>query len=199
MSCCGQFSARFFILEVSPFCHSYLEVLAISKKEFSLNEEIRDKEVRVIDDDGSQLGIMTSRDALDRAATKNLDLVKITPQATPPVCRIMDYGKFRFEQAKKEKEARKNQKVVDIKEVRLSVNIDTHDFDTKVGHACRFLKCGDNVKVSVRFRGRELHHTKLGEELLQRFAAACSEFGTVDKPPKLEGRNMALTIVQKKV
>lgn len=174
-------------------------MLAISKKEFSLNEEIRDKEVRVIDDDGSQLGIMTSRDALDRAATKNLDLVKIAPQATPPVCRIMDYGKFRFEQAKKEKEARKNQKVVDIKEVRLSVNIDTHDFDTKVGHACRFLKGGDNVKVSVRFRGRELHHTKLGEELLQRFAAACSEFGTVDKPPKLEGRNMALTIVQKKV
>ena len=128
-----------------------LEVLNISSKELQINEEIRDKEVRVIDSNGEQLGIMKLEEALDRAAASNLDLVKIAPQAQPPVCKIIDYGKFRFEQAKREKEAKKNQRVVDIKEIRLSFNIDTHDFNTKAGHAARFLKDGDKVKVSIRF------------------------------------------------
>ena len=148
-----------------------LEVLNISSKELQINEEIRDKEVRVIDSNGEQLGIMKLEEALDRAAASNLDLVKIAPQAQPPVCKIIDYGKFRFEQAKREKEAKKNQRVVDIKEIRLSLNIDTHDFNTKAGHAARFLKDGDKVKVSIRFRGREMGHPELGYEIMQKFAA----------------------------
>ena len=162
-----------------------------------INEEIRDSEVRVIDQDGSQLGIMSSSDALDAAIKRNLDLVKISPQANPPVCKIMDYGKYRFELAKKEKENRKNQKVVNLKEVRLSPSIDNHDFETKLKNACKFLKNGDKVKVSVRFRGREIHHAALGEELLARFAEGAAEFGTVDKKPKLEGKNMAVIITPK--
>ena len=162
-----------------------------------INEEIRDKEVRVIDADGSQLGIMSATAALDAAIAKNLDLVKISPQANPPVCRIMDYGKYRFDTAKKEKENRKNQKVVNLKEVRLSPSIDNHDFETKLKNACKFLKNGDKVKVSVRFRGREIHHTSLGEELLERFVKGAEEVGTVDKKAKLEGKNMAITISPK--
>ena len=136
--------------------------LTISSKELQINEEIRDKEVRVIDADGSQLGVMSAAQALEKAAASNLDLVKIAPQATPPVCKIIDYGKYRFEQAKREKEARKNQRVVDVKEIRLSLNIDTHDFNTKVGHATRFLKDGDKVNLSIRFRGREMGHPEHG-------------------------------------
>lgn len=173
-----------------------MEVPDISK-ELLINEEIRDKELRVIGEDGSQLGIMSSRDALKLAAEKNLDLVKIAPQAAPPVCRIMDYGKFRFEQAKKEKEARKNQHIVDIKEIRMSLNIDLNDLNTKVGHAVRFLKDGDKVKVSVRFRGREMAHTDHGITLLNRFAESCSETANVEKAPKLEGRSMALFLAPK--
>lgn len=173
---------------------SYEEVPAIASKELLINEQITDKEVRVVDSDGSQLGIMSVRDALDRAIQRNLDLVKIAPKANPPVCRIMDYGKFRFEQSKKEKEARKNQKQVEIKEIRLSVNIDTHDFNTKKNHTLRFLQEGNKVKVSVRFRGREMSHTSLGEARLLEFAEACKEFGNVDKSPKLEGRTMAMII-----
>ena len=127
-----------------------------------INEEIRDKEVRVITDDGEQLGIMSAKDALKKAEQKNLDLVKVAPQANPPVCKIMDYGKYRFEQAKREKEAKKNQRIVETKEIRLSVNIDTHDFDTKLNHALKFLKAGNKVKVSIRFRGREMAHAHLG-------------------------------------
>ena len=171
-----------------------MEVFAIAGKDFLINEQITDKEVRVVGDDGSQLGIMSGYDALERAAASNLDLVKIAPQAAPPVCKIMDYGKFRFEQAKKEKEARKNQKIVEIKEIRLSVNIDTHDFETKLNHALRFLAEGNKVKVSVRFRGREMAHTPLGEKVIVRFAEACKEHGNIDKPPKLEGRNMSVFI-----
>ena len=173
-----------------------MEVFSISK-EVMINEEIRDSEIRVIDQDGSQLGIMSSSEALDIAARKNLDLVKISPQAKPPVCKIMDYGKYRFELAKKEKENRKNQKVVNLKEVRLSPSIDNHDFETKLKNACKFLKNGDKVKVSVRFRGREIHHAALGEELLDRFAQGAQEFGTVDKKAKLEGKSMAITISPK--
>lgn len=167
--------------------------------ELLMNEDIRDKEVRVVGDDNSQLGIMSSSEALKLAIQQNLDLVKIAPQAQPPVCRIMDYGKFRFEQAKKEKEARKNQKVIEIKEVRLSLNIDTHDINTKINQAIKFLNAGDKVKVSVRFRGREMAHTSMGFPLLERFKEAVSEYGNVEKPPKMEGRSMAMFIVSKTI
>ncbi len=162
-----------------------------------INEDIREKEIRVIDADGSQLGIMPTRQALQIAAEKGLDLVDIAPQATPNVCRIMDYGKYRYEQAKREKEARKNQKTVDIKEVRMSMNIDTHDFETKVNQAVKFLKGGDKVKVSVRFRGREMAHTELGKELLDRFKDSVAQAGVIDKPAKMEGRSMAMFISPK--
>ncbi len=166
-------------------------------KELLINEEIRDREIRVIDADGSQLGIMQTREAMRIATEKSLDLVKIAPQAAPPVCRIMDYGKYRFELAKKEKEARKNQKIVDIKEIRMSLNIDTHDLQTKIGHAQQFLKDGDKVKVTVRFRGREMAHTELGGKLLSRFTESCVEFAAVEKMPKLEGRSMSLFLAPK--
>lgn len=174
-----------------------LEVLTIGKLEHQLNEEIRDKEVRVIGPDGAQLGIMSSRDALAQAAELDLDLVKIAPQAQPPVCRIMDYGKFRFEQSKKEKEARKNQHVVEVKEVRMSPNIDSNDFNVKVKNAQKFLKDGNRVKVTVRFRGREMAHTNLGEQLLRQFAESCAEIASMDKNPKLEGRNMSMFLSPK--
>lgn len=169
----------------------------ISNKELLINESIRDKEVRVIGDDGSQIGVLPLAEAMRMAVEKNLDLVKIAPQANPPVCRIMDYGKFRFESAKKEKEAKKNQKTIVTKEVQLSVNIDTHDFNTKLNHAIRFLKDGNKVKVSVRFRGREMAHTNLGNEVLKRFAQACGDYAMTDKPAKLEGRNMSLFLSPK--
>lgn len=171
--------------------------IANNSKEVLINEAIREKEVRVVDATGQQLGIMSSRQALELAQQKGLDLVNIAPHAKPPVCRIMDYGKYRYEQAKREKEARKNQKTVDIKEVRMSMNIDTHDFETKVNQAVKFLKGGDKVKVSVRFRGREMAHTELGRALLDRFKDACSEVGVIDKPAKMEGRSMAMFISAK--
>lgn len=170
--------------------------LGISK-ENQINEEIRDKEVRVISADGEQIGVMSAKEAIALAEKANLDLVKIAPNAVPPVCKIMDYGKFKFEQAKREKEAKKKQKVMDIKEVRLSLNIDTGDFNTKVNHALRFLKDGDKVKVSIRFRGREMAHTEYGTTIMQRFAEACSETGSVEKPAKLEGRQMLMFLVPK--
>ena len=165
-----------------------MEVLIIAKLDHQLNEEIRDKEVRVIGADGAQLGIMTAAAANAMAEEQELDLVKISPNAVPPVCKLMDYGKFRFEQAKKEKEARKNQKVVDIKEVRLSAKIDVADFNVRVKQAEKFLKSGDKVKASIRFRGREMAHTDIGLTVMQRFAEACAEFGTIEKAAKLEGR-----------
>ena len=166
--------------------------------EHQINEEIRDKEVRLIDSDGSQLGIVSIQQAMDTAMQRGLDLVKIAPKAEPPVCRVMDYGQFRFEQAKKEKEARKNQKVVDIKEVRLSAKIDVADFNVRVKQAEKFLKGGDKVKASIRFRGREMAHTDIGLTVMQRFAEACAEFGTVEKAAKLEGRQMLMFIAPKK-
>lgn len=169
----------------------------IATKETQINEEIRDKEVRVIDSEGNQLGVMSIEEALRLAEEKNTDLVKIAPQAKPPVCKIMDYGKYRFEQAKREKEAKKNQRVIEIKEVRLSLNIDTHDFETKVGHAIKFLKGGNRVKVSIRFRGREMAHPENGLVTMSKFADACSEFGTVEKPAKLEGRSMLMFLAAK--
>ena len=174
-----------------------MEVLPISNKELQINEQIRDKELRVVDSDGTQLGIMPLRRAMEIAEQKNLDLVKIAPQANPPVCKIIDYGKFRFEQAKREKEARKNQRVVEIKEVRLSLNIDTHDFETKRNHALRFISEGNKVKVSIRFRGREMGHPELGLEIMRRFSDAMSEVANVEKPAKLEGRTMLMFLAPK--
>ncbi|MDY2720342.1 MAG: translation initiation factor IF-3 [Candidatus Faecousia sp.] len=172
-------------------------MFSISKLNHQLNEEIQDKELRVIGSDGTQLGIMSSEAALALAAEQDLDLVKISPTANPPVCKIMDYGKFRFDQMKKEKEARKNQRVVEIKEVRMSPGIDTNDFNTKMKNAIRFLKDGNRVKVSVRFRGREMAHTNIGEQLLVKFAEGCSEIANMEKNPKLEGRFMSIFLSPK--
>ena len=171
--------------------------LNISAKELQINEEIRDKELRIISSNGEQLGIMSASEAQKIADEQNLDLVKISPQAKPPVCKIMDYGKYRFDMAKREKEARKNQRIVEVKEIRLSVNIDTHDFDTKVGHAKRFIGGGDKVKVSIRFRGREMAHTELGLVPMQKFAEALSENANVEKPAKVEGRSMLMFLAPK--
>ena len=171
--------------------------MTISSKEHQINEEIRDKELRVIDVDGTQLGILSADEALKIAFEKDLDLVKIAPQAAPPVCRIMDYGKFLFEQQKREKEARKNQKVIEIKEIRMSSTIDTHDFETKVNQAIKFLKGGDKLKVSVRFRKRTVAHPQFGEELLVKFKEAVSEVGVVDKPSKMEGRSLVMFVAPK--
>ena len=169
----------------------------ISNREHQINEEIRDKELRVIDVDGNQLGILSADEALKIAFEKDLDLVKIAPQATPPVCRIMDYGKFCFEQTKRAKEAKKNQKVIEIKEVRMSSTIDTHDFNVKVNQAVKFLNGGDKIKVSVRFKKRTLAHPQFGEELLAKFKDAISEAGVVDKPSKMEGRSLVMFVSPK--
>lgn len=175
----------------------YWGCFTISSKELQLNEDIKDKEIRVIGDDGSALGIMTPKDAQKLADEKELDLVMIAPTATPPVCKIMDYRKYLFEQGKREKEAKKNQKIVDIKEIRMFSTIDTNDFNTKVNQAVKFLKSGDKLKVSVRFRKRAIAHPHLGEELLDKFKAACEEFGTVDKPSKMEGRALVMFVSPK--
>ena len=174
-----------------------LEVLTIAKLEHQLNEEIRDKEIRVIGAEGGQLGIMSAEEANRIAEEQGLDLVKISPNAVPPVCKIMDYSKFCFDQKKKEKEAKKNQRVVEVKEIRMSPSIDTNDLNTKVKSALKFLGDGNRVKVSVRFRGREMAHTNIGEKLLLDFAEACAEVATMEKNPKLEGRFMAMFLTPK--
>lgn len=162
-----------------------------------LNDEIREPEVRLISETGEQMGIMSSRKALEVAEEREMDLVLISPQAKPPVCRIMDYGKYRFEQTKKEKEARKNQHIIEVKEIRMSPSIGDNDFNTKLKNGQKFLMDGDRLKVTVRFRGREMAHTHIGEELLTDFAARCAEIATVDKNPKLEGRNMSIFLSPK--
>ena len=172
--------------------------MAISSVMHQLNEEIRDKELRLIGNGGDQLGIMSAEEALRIADEQGLDLVKISPQANPPVCKLMDYGKYRFEQSKREKEARKNQHVVEIKEIRMSPGIDVGDFNVKLKNAQKFLADGDRVKVSVRFRGREMAHTDIGKKLLDRFAEQCAEVANVDKGAKLEGRNMSMFLSPKK-
>ena len=180
-------------------CNFIKEVLLISREKdtVQLNEQIRDKELRIVSADGEQLGIMSARDAQKIADDRGLDLVKIAPQAKPPVCKIMDYGKYRFEQSKREKEAKKNQRVIEIKEIRLSPNIDVHDFDTKVGHARRFLTAGNKIKVSIRFRGREMTHTDLGLTIMAQFAEKCGDIASVEKPAKLEGRQMLMFLAPK--
>ena len=174
-----------------------MEVLIFGKLDHQLNEEIRDKEIRLIGSDGAQLGIVSAAEANEMAEEQGLDLVKISPNAVPPVCKIMDYSKFCFDQKKREKEARKNQRVVEIKEIRMSPSIDTNDFNTKVKGAQKFLGDGNRVKVSVRFRGREMAHTNLGEKLLMDFAQSCAEIATMEKNPKLEGRFMAMFLAPK--
>ena len=163
-----------------------------------INEEIRDREVRLIDEDGTQLGVVSSKDALNMAHEKDLDLVKIAPQANPPVCKIMNYSKYKFDQAKREKDARKKQKVMEVKEVRMTPNTEEHDLNTKVQSAVKFLKKGDKVKVSVRFRGRELSRTEIGKVVLDEFAERISEFGDIEKAPKMEGRSMVMFVAPKR-
>ena len=175
----------------------FLEVLTIAKLDHQLNEEIQDKEIRLIGADGAQLGIVSAAQANEMAEEQGLDLVKISPNAVPPVCKIMDYSKFCYDQKKREKEARKNQRVVEVKEIRMSPSIDTNDLNTKIKSATKFLEDGNRVKVSVRFRGREMAHTNLGEKLLMDFAEACSELATMEKNPKLEGRFMAMFLTPK--
>ena len=162
-----------------------------------INEQVRDREVRVISSNGEQLGIMSSKEAMKLAREAELDLVKIAPNAKPPVCKIIDYGKYRYELARKEKEAKKKQKTVEIKEIRLSLKIDTHDFETKVNQAKKFLEHGDRVKVAIRFRGREMAHPELGNATIKRFADACADVGVIDKLPKMEGRSLIMFISAK--
>ena len=166
--------------------------------ELMINEQIRDREIRLIGEDGEQLGIMSARDAMKLAREANLDLVKIAPTAKPPVCKIIDYGKYRYEQARREKEARKKQKTIEVKEIRLSPNIDTNDLNTKVNHARKFVSGGNKVKVAVRFRGRELAHTAVGKTILEDFAQKLSDIAVIDKPAKLEGKSMVMFLVEKR-
>ena len=167
-------------------------------KDMLINEDIREKEVRVIGDDGETLGLMSSNAALKVAYDRGLDLVLIAPQATPPVCRIMDYGKYRFDREKKEKEAKKKQQVVELKEVQLSCRIDVHDFETKARNAIRFLSAGNKVRVVLRFKGREMAHQEQGRDVLTRFEAAVESAGTVEKKPVLDGRLMTMIVVPNK-
>ena len=173
-----------------------MEGKAIS--ELFINEQIRDKEVRVVGEGGEQLGIMSSRDAQKLADEAGLDLVKIAPTAKPPVCKIVDYGKFKYEQTRKEKEARKKQKVIEIKEIRLSPNIDTNDLNTKMNAARKFLSKGDKVKITLRFRGREMAHMNSSKHILDEFAETLAHIAVVEKAPKVEGRSMTMFLTEKR-
>lgn len=188
-------------LSAFSFLSTYVEYeswrcTAIS--ELMINEQIRDKEVRLIGENGEQLGIMSAKDAYKMARDAELDLVKIAPAAKPPVCKIIDYGKYRYELARKEKEARKKQKTIDVKEVRLSPNIDTNDLKTKVNAARKFLSKGDRVKVTLRFRGREMAHMSSSKHVLDDFADLLSDIATVEKAPKVEGRSMTMVLTEKR-
>ena len=179
------------------FGGAFIIATAGKSKELEINGQIRDREVRLIGADGEQKGVVTIQVAMRAAEEAGLDLVKIAPQAVPPVCKVLDYGKYRFEQQKKEKEAKKNQHVVEIKEIRMSPGIDVSDFNTKLKNAQKFLSDGNRVKVSVRFRGREMAHTEIGRDLLNKFAELCTEVSTLDKAAKLEGRNMSMFLSPK--
>ena len=173
-----------------------MEVSIIS--DLMINEQIRDREVRLISTDGEQLGVMSAKEAMKLAREANLDLVKIAPQAKPPVCKILDYGKYRFEQAKREKEAKKKQKVVELKEIRLSPNIDLNDLNTKMNAAKKFLSKGDKVKITLRFRGREMAHMNASKHILDDFAESLSDTAVVEKAPKVEGRSISMVLAEKK-
>ncbi len=177
---------------VRVFCISFWRCLNIATKDLEINEEIRDAEIRLIGAEGEQIGVMSAAEAQKIADEEGLDLVKIAPNGQPPVCRIMDYSKFKYEKAKREKEQRKNQKVLETKEVRLGLNTDVADFNTKVRQATKFINEGHKVKVSIRFRGREMGHPEIGQDMMDRFSAACEEFANVDKPAKMEGRHMMM-------
>lgn len=177
--------------------HYFFEEGFAIKEETKINEEIRCKEIRVIGPNGDMLGIMTPSDAMKVAEENELDLVMIAPTAVPPVCKVMDYGKYKFEEMKKEKEAKKKQKVIDVKEIRVSPNIDQHDFEFKAKNATSFLKAGNKVKITLRFKGREASYSDLGEKVLLKFKDALEDYGTVEKAPKLEGRNMTMLVIPK--
>jgi len=181
----GVFYARyFFVSEVNP----------INAKEMQVNEDINLKEIRVIGPEGELIGVMSSDAALKMAYERGLDLVMMAPSAEPPVCRIIDFGKYRFEKEKKEKEAKKKQQTVELKEIQLSYRIDQHDFETKANHAKRFLQDGNKVRVVLRFKGREMSHLAMGRETIERFSVICQEFGVIDKPPVLDGRSISMVI-----
>ena len=187
------FNAGGFCLPVFIFV-SRLEVKNIAKEEPRINEQIRIREIRVVGDQGEQLGVMSPREAMEIANERHLDLVEIAPTAKPPVCRIMDYGKYRYEQQKREKEAKKKQKVIDVKEVKFRPGIEDHDFEVKLKNAMRFLSDGDKVKCTIMFRGRELTHPELGEVLLDRVAEKLKDVAVVARKSKLEGRNMVMIV-----
>ncbi len=186
---CSGFNARFY------FC---AEGGVIISKDWKINDEIRAKEVRLVGDDGEQMGIVPTSEALSIAEERELDLVEVAPSAKPPVCRFMDYGKFKFEQGKREKEAKKKQKVISIKEVKMRPNIEDHDFDVKSKNARKFLSAGDKLKFTVMFRGREITHPELGMRLAEKFAEELSDISVIEKPAKVEGRNMTMILVPKK-
>ena len=177
--------------------HFFTEVLSIAAQDHLLNEDIKAPEVRLISETGEQLGLMSAEEALKIAVEKEMDLVMIAPGSKPPVCKIMDYGKYRFEQAKREKEAKKNQRVIEIKEIRMSPSIGDNDFNTKLRAGQKFLGEGNRLKVTIRFRGREMAHTNIGEQLLKDYAAKCADIANMDKNPKLEGRNMSMFLSPK--
>jgi len=187
---------KLFRLSENVYLFNTRRCLTIS--DYNINEQIRDREVRVIGSKGEQLGILTSKEAQRIATEEGLDLVKVAPKAKPPVCKIIDFGKFKYEQTKREKEAKKKQNVISVKEVRLSPNIEQHDINTKMKNANKFLTKGDKVKVSVRFRGRELAHTSAGRTVLLQFAKDLSEIADIEKYPKMEGRSMTMFLTPKK-
>ena len=189
----GYFVSAFLYIKQTRF---FQEGTTIS--ELMINEQIRDKEVRVIGENNEQLGIMSSKDALKLAEEAGVDLVKIAPNAAPPVCRIVDYGKFKYDQMKREKEAKKKQHVVEIKEIRLTPNIDTNDLNTKMNAARKFLQGGDRVKITLRFRGREMAHMNTSKHILDDFAEGLADIATIDKAPKVEGRSMTMFLAGKK-
>lgn len=181
-------------LTIRHICHEEGKTIS----ELMINEQIRDKEVRLIGEDGSQLGIMSAKEAYEKAVEAGLDLVKIAPQAKPPVCKIIDYGKYRYELSRKEKEAKKKQKTVELKEVRLSPNIDDNDLNTKINAAKKFLQKGNKVKVTLRFRGREITHMNASKHILDEFAESLADVSTIEKAPKVEGRSMTMVLTEKK-
>lgn len=188
-------ATRFYFIFASKFI--FRRWISISKETLKINEEIRAREVRVTSSTGEQLGIMATKDALHMAIEQQLDLVEVAPMGKPPVCRIMDFGKFRYEQQKRDKEAKKKQKVVTVKEVKLRPNIEQHDFDVKYKNALRFIEDGDKVKVTIMFRGRELSHPELGRKVLLKMAAELKDLVTVERDPKLEGKNMIMILSPK--
>ena len=194
MSCGDMFLRMIFLLS-----GKIGGVFSISAKELLINEEIKLKEVRVVGVEGDPIGIMSSEAALKIAYDQGYDLVLMAPQAQPPVCRVMDYGKYRFERDKKEKEAKKKQQVIELKEIQLSCRIDTHDFDTKARHAIKFLESGNKVRVVMRFKGREMSHVGIGQEIMTKFRDVCSEVGAVDKAPVMDGRIMSMVITPVKL